>query len=172
MLVIVILVNIIILKQAKSEISNRSWFHPCFAANCLYSIEKCIETNCLGNKQCIDCVTKNRFFCNSCANEVFNEANLFRGELVCSINDRLQESVCQLYCRGQFKNKGKCERSDKQIPRCLCNNEEVTTVKQLETTINTFMTTTTTTKIRDIDCKYSLTKNLQILNNNNNNNNY
>jgi hypothetical protein len=56
----------------------------------LDSIDKCLQTKCIGERQCTDCVTKGSFTCKTCINEVFNKLNLVQGELICTIDDLLQ----------------------------------------------------------------------------------
>jgi hypothetical protein len=122
--IFIILINVIIInKQVIASNNGRSWLYPCTQGQCLDPIESCIRLNCVGVEQCSDCVTKESFTCKSCINEVFNKSNLVKGELICSINDPLQEKVCQMYCRGKFNDNGKCERNENQIPRCLCQTE-------------------------------------------------
>jgi hypothetical protein len=139
-IILILLLNIII-NEIKCELitskANRSWLYPCAEAKCTDSIDACIEKKCLGRKQCTECIRDDDYDCTRCVNEIFSKLNLINGEFICFINDPLQEKACQLYCRGQFQINGKCERNEKQIPRCLCDD-----VKQTSTTALNPATTT------------------------------
>jgi hypothetical protein len=137
MLFVLILINFVVINQVNNEqvssINSRSWLYPCSEGECLNSIDKCVEEKCAGEIKCIDCVTKDRYACKTCIHEIFNGLNLVNGDLICSVDDKLQEKVCQMYCQGlTLNNKGKCERNQKQIPRCLCQDDE-----EMTTTIET-----------------------------------
>jgi hypothetical protein len=168
--ILIIFINIITINQQVIASNNgRSWLYPCSQGQCLDPIESCLQTKCIGVEQCTDCVAKESFTCKSCINEVFNKLNLVKGELICSIDDPLQEKVCEMYCRGQFKNKSKCQRNENQIPRCLCfnDNETITTTSKPSTTSTTTTTkvtetskTTTIDNQKEIKCKYNLNLNV------------
>jgi hypothetical protein len=148
---ILILINVIIIDQVDNQILTpirRSWLYPCSEGQCSEPIRKCIEKNCSGEEQCINCVEKDSYTCRICVNEIFNKLNLVKGDLICSINDPLQERVCQIYCRGKYQDGGKCERNQNQIPRCQCQNKETTTEKITE------MPTTTVEYEKETKCKY------------------
>jgi hypothetical protein len=124
---LIILLNVIIInKQVIASNNGRSWLFPCSQGQCLDSIDKCLEKKCIGKKQCTDCVTKESFTCKSCISEVFNKLNLVKGEFICTINDQLQEKVCEMHCRGKFMIKSKCERNENKFDRCLCSNDNET----------------------------------------------
>jgi hypothetical protein len=146
--ILIILINVFIINnQVITSQNSRSWLYPCSEGQCLGPIESCLQKECIGVEQCTDCVTKESFTCKSCINELFNKLNLVNNELICSINDPLQEKVCEMYCRGKFMNKSKCERNENQISLCLCLNDKETTTATLKPS------TTLTTK--EINCKHT-----------------
>jgi hypothetical protein len=99
--ILITLINVIIVnKQVIASNNGRSWLYPCSQGQCLDPIDKCLQTNCIGEDQCIKCVKKESYTCKKCINEVFNKLNLVNGEFICSINDSLQEN-----------SKCKCERN-------------------------------------------------------------
>jgi hypothetical protein len=131
---IAILIFLILINNSQLLNGSRSWLYSCSEDDCLKSINKCIEKKCFGEKSCIDCVKADSFNCNQCANEIFKKSNLINGDLICFENDVLQESVCQLYCRGLFGEYGQCRRNEKSIPICQCEDNKTTTTTTTATT--------------------------------------
>jgi hypothetical protein len=146
---ILILINVIIINKVIASNNGRSWLYACSEGDCSDAIGNCNQKNCLGQEDCIDCVTKDSFTCRTCVNEIFNKLNLIKGQLICSINDPLQVKVCEIYCRGKYEDGGKCERDQNQISRCLCQSKD-----QISTEKVTEMPITTVEHERQIECKH------------------
>jgi hypothetical protein len=156
-LILILMIINVINSQIIALNNGRSWLYPCSVNKCLEPIQRCIEKKCIGEGQCFHCLIKENFKCESCSKEIFDENNLEKGELICLVNDPLQEKVCQLYCRGKYQNVGKCERNQQQIPRCLCENEKEETTTLKTTTVVTEIPKTTTVQINENpQCKYIL----------------
>jgi hypothetical protein len=150
----IILVVLDAFNQANNEFISEKrlnrWLFSCSQANCLNTIDKCVEDKCLGEQDCMNCMIENRYECKQCVTEIYNKLVLINGELICAENDELHQSVCQLYCRGIFYQRGNCQRNDKNIPICDCQVKETSSTKKT-------MTSTNTPKIvvinNDIECK-------------------
>jgi hypothetical protein len=128
MIFILILINIVFINtEILASNNGRNRFYPCSQGQRLTSIEKCIENKYSEEEKCINCATKDSYTCQICINEIFNELNLVNGELICSINELLQEKVCQMHCREKLKTKSKRDRNE--IPKCSRQTNKETTIK-------------------------------------------
>jgi hypothetical protein len=104
--------------------SVNCWLHDCNLLDCEKSLQKCIDINCVGEKQCLDCVKSSNYKCELCIKKVLNpfEYENMDGDifLACDSTDSLQVAVCSIYCRANGGRKGSCNRISSKKVFCQC----------------------------------------------------
>jgi hypothetical protein len=103
------------------EYDEDSWLFPCSFVDCNYALQECYNIKCFGVNQCKRCVMDYNTYCSTCVDKIFDpfvhhltNDNRYKD---CDSKDQVQVKSCQLFCRGNFFNKGNCENN-----YCSCNN--------------------------------------------------
>jgi hypothetical protein len=129
-LILLVILNNFFVGETFGLLSRQtSWLHSCNFANCTGALEKCIQMNCYGEKQCTECVDNYDWKCFNCIDQIydplkqyFKNGDQIRSDFVCDNESELQKKACQMYCRGIFySDDGYCQDSNyPEIPLCVC----------------------------------------------------
>ncbi|CAF0765523.1 unnamed protein product [Brachionus calyciflorus] len=135
--------------------NSKYWLTSCSLTGCSITLNACL--NCFGERGCTSCVTSIRPECDQCISDIYNKNDLETYEgvqyFICDSLDSFQEKICHIYCRGQYKQTGKCTRYQ-NLPICQCTNDNNqlfsnSTINPVDhTTLETSTTTTTSLTTR------------------------
>lgn len=105
-----------------NNVSLKNWVDSCNSDRCRLALDECSAT-CNGISNCQLCLSSKDFMCTQCSLDVFNFLFTYPlngvNYLQCNQNDPIQNSVCNYYCRGQYKNNGECKTAQ-IVTVCMC----------------------------------------------------
>ncbi|CAF0779022.1 unnamed protein product [Brachionus calyciflorus] len=109
-------------KAKFATLDEKYWQISCNLNGCAQPLNTCL--NCIGEQDCIKCISNSKPECSTCANEIFNKDDLEEINenkyLLCESSDIIHNKVCLIYCRGNFFRNGQCLRFQ-NFPVCQCS---------------------------------------------------